>query len=78
MLQLARRCIEAPVLGFTIVYGVSNNSRRWWNNERAAWLGFEPKDSADAYAASVLADEPVKAASDPAVVYQGGRFVTLS
>ena len=77
MLQLVRRCVEAPVLGFAIVYGMSNNSRRWWNNERVAWLGFEPQDSADPYAAAILDNEPPKAVSDPAAIYQGGRFVNL-
>jgi uronate dehydrogenase len=75
MLQLARRCVEAPVLGCAIVYGMSNNSRRWWNNERVAWLGFEPQDSADPYAPAILDNEARKAAGDPAVFYQGGRFV---
>ena len=55
MLQLVRRCIEAPVLGFVIAYGMSNNSRRWWSNERVAWLGFQPQESADPYAAAMLA-----------------------
>lgn len=77
LLRLARRCVEAPVLGFAIVYGASNNARRWWSNERVAWLGFEPHDSADPYAAAILAKEPRRAASDPAAFYQGGRFVTL-
>lgn len=75
MLQLCRRCLEAQEVGYSIVYGVSANSRRWWNNEKTAFLGFRPVDSADAFETS-LAELPISP-EDPASHLQGGRFTKL-
>jgi len=55
MARLVRCAIEAPDIHFEIVYGVSNNTRRWWNLTRAREvLGYEPQDDAEAYAAELL------------------------
>jgi uronate dehydrogenase len=56
---------------FEIVYGVSDNAARWWDNSNAARLGFRAADSADRFAASVAGKE----AADPvAALTQGGMF----
>lgn len=53
--RLARCAIEAPNVHFEIVYGISNNTRRWWDLGRAQRvLGYEPQDDAEAYAAELL------------------------
>jgi uronate dehydrogenase len=65
--RLFTACLEAPDVGFETVYGVSANTRRWWDLEAAARLGYEPRDDAELYAAG-LPDED--AGSD----VQGGRF----
>ncbi len=53
--RLVRCAIEAPDIRFEIVYGVSNNTRRWWDLSRArAVLGYQPQDDAEAYAAELL------------------------
>jgi uronate dehydrogenase len=36
-----------------VVYGVSNNSRSWWDNSPATALGYRPLDNAEDYAAEV-------------------------
>ena len=38
---------------FEIAYGVSNNTRAWWDNSAARRLGYDPQDNAEAYAAEV-------------------------
>jgi uronate dehydrogenase len=38
---------------YEIVYGVSRNTRSWWDNSNAYRLGYDPKDSAEAYAKEV-------------------------
>jgi len=54
-----------------IVYGVSDNSRSWWTNRRAAALGYRPLHSADAYAPELLS----KTSANPVEEYfQGGSF----
>lgn len=59
MARLARAAIEAPPLRFEIVFGVSNNTRCWWDLGRARRvLGYEPQDDAELYAAELLKDPP--------------------
>jgi len=55
MTRLVRSAIEAPNIQFEIVYGTSNNTRRWWDLERARTvLGYAPHDDAEAYAPALL------------------------
>ena len=75
LVELVRCALFAPDVGHTIVFGMSNNSRAWWDNSGAAHLGFKPRDSADDQRARVEAAQPPLPADHPAVVYQGGVFV---
>jgi uronate dehydrogenase len=55
MARLVRSAVEAPDVRYEIVYGISNNTRRWWNLSRAREvLGYEPQDDAEVYAAGLL------------------------
>jgi uronate dehydrogenase len=74
--ELVRCCLFAPRLGHTIVYGMSANRDRWWDNSKATHLGFHPQDSSEAFRAKVEAQPPADP-SDPASVYQGGGFVKI-
>jgi uronate dehydrogenase len=70
-------CIQAlmtPSVGHMIVYGNSDNSANFWDNTQAAYLGYRPKDSADAYRAEVYANTPNPDPRHPAVRFQGGQF----
>ena len=56
---------------FEIVYGVSANTRSWWDNSNAERLGYRPKDDSERFAAKVgdIGDgDPVSDA------LQGGAF----
>jgi uronate dehydrogenase len=46
----------------------------WWDNRYAAGLGYQPQDSSEVFREKVEA-QPMPAADDPALVYQGGAFV---
>lgn len=72
--HLLERCLYAPNVGHTVVYGMSNNREVWWDNSQAAHLGFKPKDSSEMFRDKVEA-QPMPAADDPARIYQGGAFV---
>ena len=72
--ELVRVSLFTPRVGHTIVYGVSDNSRKWWDNHKAAHLGFKPRDSADRERERIEALPPL-APDDPAAIYQGGSFV---
>jgi len=76
MAEIARVAMETPALHFEIIYGVSRNSRSWWDTTRAEALGYVPKDSADEYAAEVLAKDPPEEADALALRLQGGVFAS--
>ncbi len=73
--QLMLRCIEAPAIGYLVVWGVSNNTRSYWNNAGAEALGYRPVQNAEDYAAEILRlPNPL----DPvAQRHQGGGFASM-
>ena len=78
LIQLVTRSIEAPVTGFTIAYGVSNNDRAPVDNSAVGFLGYAPKDNAEQFAAAVLAAEPAADPADPGIACQGGPFASVN
>lgn len=72
--QLVAIGIEHPEIKFEIVYGVSGNTRSWYDNSNAARLGYRPKDNAEVYAMQILARE--KPGDARVEMFQGGWFVT--
>jgi len=68
--------LTAPVVGWTVVYGVSANATTWWDNARAAHLGYRPRDSSEPYRAALEACQPTVDPTQPAARFQGGAFVT--
>jgi uronate dehydrogenase len=63
------------VLGHSIVFGVSDNAVRWYDNSAARHVGFVPQDSSDVFKEAVYARTPEPDLSDPAVQFQGGGFL---
>ncbi len=69
--RLFRACLEAHDVGFTTTYGVSANTRSWWDLEGAAErLGYVPEDDAERYADRVPPD-----GTAPAL--QGGAYTAV-
>lgn len=75
LVQLVTKSLNTPKVGHTIVFGASRNAGRWWDNRKAAHLGFEPKDSADGQRPRVESLGPPLDPADPVAIYQGGGFV---
>lgn len=75
--QLVAIGLDHPEIHFEIVYGVSDNTRSWWDNSRAAQLGYKPEDDSEDYAAEVVAKEPAHDPGDRQHLYQGGVFVNV-
>ncbi|WKG03959.1 NAD(P)-dependent oxidoreductase [Mycolicibacterium sp. HK-90] len=66
--------LSAPAPGFRVVWGVSNNSRRWMSLEEARAIGFEPQDDAEHWAEQVMAST---SPDDPGAQWDhmlGGKF----
>jgi uronate dehydrogenase len=76
--RLVDACLRAPKLDFAVVYGVSANTRGWWDLQPARDLGYEPRDDAEDFAAEVLADREPLAADDPEHAWAGGAWTTFS
>ena len=73
--RLVLASLTAPVVGHSVIYGLSDNTTRWWDNTSAAHIGYRPQDSSEQFRATTDALPPLDR-SDPAVLYQGGGFVT--
>jgi uronate dehydrogenase len=39
--------LTAPIVGHTVVYGMSDNATAWWDNTPARHLGYRPQDSSE-------------------------------
>jgi uronate dehydrogenase len=68
--------LTAPVVGHSVIYGMSDNTTTWWDNTPARHIGYRPQDSSEPFRAAVQARQPVLDLTDPATLYQGGGFVT--
>jgi uronate dehydrogenase len=75
--RLVRACLTAPVVGHSIVYGMSDNTTTWWDNTQASHLGFRPQDSSERFRAALEARQPRIDLADPAARFQGGAFVAM-
>lgn len=75
LVELVRCALFAPQAGHSVIFGASDNSLKWWDNTKAAHLGFTPKDAADEQRERVEAASPPLDPSDPVGIFQGGAFV---
>ena len=73
--RLITACLTTPVLGHTILFGMSDNSVTWWDNSKARHVGFVPWDTSDVFRDAIYANTPAPDLNDPAVQFQGGTFV---
>jgi uronate dehydrogenase len=77
LIQLVLRAVDTPSVGFSIVYGVSNNDRAPVDNAKASFLGYRPKDNAEQFAEEVLAETGAPDVTDPAEMLHGGPFAKV-
>jgi uronate dehydrogenase len=75
LVHLVERCIEAPDYHFAIVYGMSDNTRKIWDNSEVAHLGYHPADNAESYAAEILGEPDREDAL--AKQFHGGFYVPV-
>lgn len=75
--RLVTACLTTPVLGHTIVFGMSDNPLTWWDNSRARHIGYRPQDSSEPYREAICARTPVPDPKDPVAMHQGGGFLRM-
>jgi uronate dehydrogenase len=73
--RLVMASLTAPVVGHSVIYGMSDNTTTWWDNTSARHIGYRPQDSSEQFRAAVEARQPTVDQNDPAALYQGGAFV---
>ncbi|CAM4164368.1 NAD(P)-dependent oxidoreductase [Kibdelosporangium persicum] len=72
--RLFEACLATPKPGFRIVWGVSDNTRRWFSLDEARKLGYESKDDSEEFAAEVLARHGELDPGSYAARYLGGAW----
>lgn len=77
LIQLVQRCIETPVTGFSVIYGVSNNDRVPVDNSKASFIGYRPKDNAEQFAKEIFANDPPMDPQNPEHMCHGGPFASV-
>ena len=51
--RMFEAALTATAPGFAVLYGISANTRAWWDLEPGRALGYEPQDDAEEFAASI-------------------------
>lgn len=77
LIHLVERAVLSPKVGFSTIFGVSNNDRAPVNNDLAKYLGYAPNDNAEKFADKILADAPPFDPNDLAQTRVGGPFATI-
>ena len=67
--------LTAPSPGFAVVYGISANTRSWWDLAPGRALGYDPQDDAEAFAAEIES-EPETEADRAQAAHVGGPFAS--
>jgi uronate dehydrogenase len=69
-IRMVEASLTAPSPGYAILYGISANTRAWWDLEPGRRLGYEPQDDAERYAAQV----GTRAEDEAEAAHLGGPF----
>ena len=81
--RLLDAALRGPVTGHIVAYGVSANSRGWWDLSTARALGYVPADDAEVFADRFADEFPARTprraavAPPPAPERVGGPFTSL-
>ena len=73
-LHLAMRCIEAENVGCTAVWGISNNTRAWYDLSEGNAIGYAPQQNAERWADEILAQPNTMDVVGR--TFQGGTFAS--
>ncbi|EGI78146.1 NAD-dependent epimerase/dehydratase family protein [Hylemonella gracilis] len=73
--RLVVSSLTAPVVGHSVIYGISDNATAWYDNSKARHIGYRPQDSSERFRAAVEARQPVIDTKDAGLIHHGGGFV---
>jgi uronate dehydrogenase len=72
--SLVDAALTAPSPGFSVVWGVSANTRNWWDLTAARALGYDPQDDAEVYAEALVEVHGEPDLSHPVHARVGGEY----
>lgn len=70
--RMVEAALTAPAPGFAVLYGISANTRAWWDLEPGRRLGYQPLDDAEDHAAQVAPSS----GDDVEAAHVGGPFTS--
>jgi uronate dehydrogenase len=70
--RMVEAALTTPAPGYALLYGISANTRAWWDLEPGRRLGYEPQDDAESYADRVEA----RSEDEAEAAFVGGPFAT--
>jgi uronate dehydrogenase len=70
--RMVEACLTAPAPGYGVLYGISRNTRAWWDLEPGRELGYHPRDNAEDFADRI---EPRETDRQEAA-HVGGDFIS--
>jgi len=73
--RLVAAALGAPIVGHTVIYGMSDNATRWWDNTPASHIGYRPQDSSEVFRPAVEARQQTIDRHSRTAQFQGGGFV---
>ncbi len=73
--RMFHAALTAPSPGYAVLYGISANTRAWWDLAPGRALGYDPQDDAEQYAADVEA-VPETEADRAEAAHVGGPMAT--
>lgn len=77
LVRLVSRSIDSPTVGYTEIFGISNNDRAQVSNAKASFLGYRPQDNAEDYADKMLGKGLKPDPQDPQHMCLGGPFAIV-
>ncbi|KAJ3342904.1 hypothetical protein HDU93_000563 [Gonapodya sp. JEL0774] len=72
--RLFMAALTAPIVGHSIIFGMSDNKTVFWDNVYAKHIGYRPMDSSDSYRDEIEAKFQKLDMSDVATRHQGAAF----
>jgi uronate dehydrogenase len=72
--SLVDAALRTPAPGYAVVWGVSANTRNWWDLTAARALGYEPADDAEVYAEALIEAYGEADPADPVHARVGGQY----
>jgi len=71
--RMVEACLDAPLVGFTVLYGASDDANAPWHNGLAPHIGFAPQDKR-APATYPSGEAAKQRRGDPAALFIGAHF----